>query len=285
MGNETTDSGLRRILIASILVLAGCLGTPFPALAQPGRVVSINLCTDQLLLMLAEQEQIASVSYLALEPHSSFMAAEARAYPVNHAKAEEILALKPDLVLAGAFSDRPLVMLLQKLGYRVERFPLASDIDGIRDSIRRMAQLLGKEQKGRQLVREMEQRLERVASQRPRTRPKAAFYQPNGYTSGRNTLQDSALQLAGWRNLAAEQGIEGYGSIDLESLLMAGPDRLFTSHYIPGTHSRAEKQLAHPALHRAMNGREIIDIEYRYWICGGPMIADAVEKLHRSLPR
>ncbi len=285
MGNETTDRGLRRILIASILVLAGCLGTPFPALAQPGRVVSINLCTDQLLLMLAEQEQIASVSYLALEPHSSFMAAEARAYPVNHAKAEEILALKPDLVLAGAFSDRPLVMLLQKLGYRVERFPLASDIDSIRDSIRRMAQLLGKEQKGRQLVREMEQRLERVASQRPRTRPKAAFYQPNGYTSGRNTLQDSALQLAGWRNLAVEQGIEGYGSIDLERLLMAGPDRLFTSHYIPGTHSRAEKQLAHPALHRAMNGREIIDIEYRYWICGGPMIADAVEKLHRSLPR
>jgi iron complex transport system substrate-binding protein len=257
MGNETTDSGLRRILIASILVLAGCLGTPFPALAQPGRVVSINLCTDQLLLMLAEQEQIASVSYLALEPHSSFMAAEAKAYPVNHAKAEEILALKPDLVLAGAFSDRPLVMLLQKLGYRVERFPLASDIDS----------------------------LERVASQRPRTRPKAAFYQPNGYTSGRNTLQDSALQLAGWRNLAVEQGIEGYGSIDLERLLMAGPDRLFTSHYIPGTHSRAEKQLAHPALHRAMNGREIIDIEYRYWICGGPMIADAVEKLHRSLPR
>jgi len=252
---------------------------------QPQRVISINLCTDQLLLMLGRPDQIASVSHLALEPNSSYMAAQAANYPVNHAKAEEILALKPDLVLAGAYTDRSLIALLKKLGYRVEQFPLASSVEDIRGNIHRMAGLIGREAQGRQMIEAMDERLERIKRQRPEIRPKGAFYQPNGYTGGINTLQHSALELAGWENIAALEGVIGYGAIDLERLILARPVQLFTSSYAPGTHSRGQQLLQHPVLRQLTRGRAPIEVAYRYWICGGPMIAEAVEILHRSLPR
>ncbi len=267
------------------VLLSIVLSTTISAAEQPRRVVSINLCTDQLLLMLGEPGQIASVSHLAREPNSSYMAEQAARYPVNHARAEEILALKPDLILAGAYTDRSLIMLLKRLGYRVEPFPLASSIEDIRGNIRRMAGLIGREAAGAEMIEAMDQRLDYIKQQRPAIHPRAAFYQPNGYTGGIHTLQHSALELAGWENIAAEEGVVGYGAIDLERLVLARPLQLFTSSYAPGTHSRGQQLLQHPILERLTRGREPVEVAYKYWICGGPMIADAVEILYRSLPR
>jgi len=274
---------MSKTLFIALLLLICPLSSQ--ASEQPTRIVSINLCTDQLLLLLADPSQITSISYLALEPTSSFMAEQAQQYQINHAKAEELLTLKPDLILANEYSDRALIALLEKLGYQVERFPLPFSIEGIQRNIARMAQLLGQEPRGEELINQMNQRLDNIAQQRPATPPKALFYQPNSYTSGSNTLQDTALHLAGWRNLAAEVGIEGYSAIDIEALLLAEPEQLFTSPYAPGSRSLAQHQLSHPALKRVTAGRAMIEVDYKFWICGGPMIADAVEQLHRSLPR
>lgn len=272
----------RRLLTFLVLVL---FAVAAGGAERPQRVVSINLCTDQLLLLLAAPEQIAAVSHLALEPNSSFMADQAANYPVNHGKAEEILALKPDLILAGAYTDRSLIALLKKLGYRVEQLPLSSSIEDVRHNIHLIARLLGQAARGQQVIAQMDKRLDRIKQLRPEVRPRAAFYQPNGYTSGRNTLQHVALELAGWENISAQEGVVGYGAIDMERLILAKPKQLFTSSYAPGTYSRGQEMLEHPVLRRLTRGRAPIEVAYRYWICGGPMIADAVEILHRSLPR
>lgn len=263
----------------SFLVICSLLSIQVCGVESPARVVSINLCTDQLLLMLARPEQIASVSRLALEPNSSFMAETAANYPVNDAKIEQLLSLHPDLVLASGFAPHPVVRILRQLGYRVEMLPLSNNVEEIRQNIRLMARLLNADEKGETLLTEMDRRLERIASSTPRTASTALFYQPRGYTSGLDTLQHEALLLAGWRNLSAELGIKGYNSIDLESLLLANPQQIFSSVYAPGTDSLAQRQMHHPALDWITQRRPIINIPYKYWICGGPMIADAVEML------
>ncbi len=76
-------------LCALLFLLLLLLPTPVSFAKPPARVVSINLCSDQLLLMLARPEQIASVSRLALEPNSSYMASEAGRFPINDAKLEQ----------------------------------------------------------------------------------------------------------------------------------------------------------------------------------------------------
>ncbi len=55
-----------------------CALTPADELpgARPERVVSLNLCTDELLLQLADPQQIAALSWLARVPHLTGLGAE-----------------------------------------------------------------------------------------------------------------------------------------------------------------------------------------------------------------
>ena len=65
--------------------LLALLLAPWPANAgerAPQRIVSLNLCTDQLLMMLVEPERIAAVSYHAVNPDTSNLAREARDLPI-----------------------------------------------------------------------------------------------------------------------------------------------------------------------------------------------------------
>ncbi len=262
--------------------LAVLLLTLFPAtgaIAKPQRIVSINLCTDQLLLMLVPSERIVSISALSLDPQSSYMADVAAGHHANHGKTEELLPLKPDLVLASGFAARPAVELMRKLGHRVELLPMATDIAGIRNNISTLASLVGEAEKGQQLIKQMDERIEWTRKQLTGPDKKAIFYQPRGYTSGKNTLQDEALKLAGWRNVASEVGIEGYSSIGLEELMMAQPEQIFTSTYAPDTSSMAQRQLQHPVIRKLTRDNPMIEVDYRLWICDGPMIADAIEAL------
>jgi len=267
---------LRTIICSAVLSLAVTTST---YAAQPQRIASVNLCTDQLLLMLAAPERIASISALSLDPHSSYMAGSASRHHINHGKTEELLPLKPDLILASGFAAKPAVVLMRRLGYRVEVLPLATGIAGIRTNISRLATLVGEQEKGEQLIQEMDRKIRGVTSSLSASRPKAIFYQPRGYTSGKDTLQDEAMRLAGWRNVAAEIGVSGYSSIGLEDLLKSQPEQIFTSSYAPGTSSIAQRQLQHPVIRRLTRERPMVEIAYRLWICDGPMFADAVEAL------
>ena len=67
------------------------------------RIVSLDLCTDQLLVELVARERIAAVTYLAAHASLSAIPEQARGLPITHGGAEDVLRLDPDLVLAGPF--------------------------------------------------------------------------------------------------------------------------------------------------------------------------------------
>lgn len=132
------------------LPLAGLVLAAFhPAHAQepPKRVVSINVCTDQLAMLLADEKQLQSVSYLSRDPLLSVMTEKAKRLPANHGQAEEVFLMKPDLVLAGTFSSRATVELLRDLGMRVEEFAPARSFEDITVHMKRMGALLGRKKK------------------------------------------------------------------------------------------------------------------------------------------
>jgi iron complex transport system substrate-binding protein len=283
MSETTADPHIQpywRHLALALWLLIG--GVSLQAGERPQRVVSVNLCSDQLLLMLADREQVASVSHLAVEPLSSFVAGQARNYPLNHARAEEVIALRPDLVLATELDNPRLLNTLESLGYRVERLDSAHSLAQIVGNIRRLAGLLEQQERGEALIQSMQNTLGDPDQNPLELRPGALFLQPRGYTSGRETLQDEALRLAGWRNLSAEHGITGYNPVELERLLSWQPRRIFTSPYDSSGDSLAERTLAHPVLSRLLAGHPPVQVPYKYWICPGPMLTEAVTLLRHA---
>lgn len=260
--------------------LAGCLalGLGQPVLsAPPQHVVSMNLCTDQLAMMLAAPGQLVSVSYLARDPQGSAMAAEAMAYPVNHGLAEEIYRLQPDLVLAGAYSTPTTIAMLDRLGLPVAVFPPEKDFDGIRANIRRMGEVLGREAQAETLLAAFERDLAALQDDAAR-RPRAALYYTNGYSAGDASLAGQILAAAGLRNIAAEAGLTDAGVLALERLVLADPELLIRGRRYAGA-SRAEEILDHPALAvlAARSGR--VGIADGDWVCGTPHVLSAIASL------
>lgn len=272
--------------IAAMLVLCLSLAAPgaaAPTEAAPRRVVSINLCTDQLAMMLAEPGQLVSVSDLARDPYSSAMPEAARGYPVNHGRAEEVYLLDPDLVLAGSHTARATVEMLRGVGIKVVQFAPARSLADTRERLAEMARVLGHERRGTALIEAFDARLARLSRTATR-RPRAALYHANGYTLGGGTLSDDILHAAGFRNLARESGITGGANVPLEELVMAAPDLLISGTPLPGA-SRSEAVLRHPALDALRATRAGLRVTSPSWICGTPHALDAVERLVRARRR
>jgi iron complex transport system substrate-binding protein len=244
---------------------------------RPARVVSINLCTDQLAMLLAAPGQLASVSRIALDPRVSAMAEEAAEYPINAGRAEEVHVMRPDVVLAGMYSSRETVALLRRLGIEVVQFDIAKSLDDIPVRIAQMGVALGREARAAQVIAEFEANLAALRGDLanvPADMPRAALYYANGYTSGDNSLAGEILNAAGLRNAPAEAGYE-WGVLPLEMLAMIDPDVMITARRYPGG-SRAEEIMDHPVV-GAMRGQAgrgaLTDHD---WVCGTPFVLRAI---------
>ncbi len=133
-----------------IALLAIALAGALPAYAyRPLRIVSLNLCTDQILLDLVPRERIAALSFLVADPTMSPRVADAKGLTLVQGAAEEVLAFDPDLILAGTYSTPATVSLLERLGRRVVKVPMASSFEEIRVAVRLMAEAVGEPERGR----------------------------------------------------------------------------------------------------------------------------------------
>src|ERR1043166_5227005 len=95
-------------LIGLILVCAiAAIEAAAPAsAAELPRIASINVCTDQLLLTLADPEQILGLSRYSRDRFQSWAAEDARRYRILSGGAEDVLVIRPDAVVASLFDKR-----------------------------------------------------------------------------------------------------------------------------------------------------------------------------------
>ncbi len=244
----------------------------------PQRIVSLNLCTDQLLVDLVAPERIAGVSVLGSDPSLSADAQRLSPFPKLSGSAEEVLALKPDLVIAGEYTTGATVDLLRRLGQRVLVVPLATDFAGLRDTLRLIADAVGEKKKGEAVIADFDARLRAARSLVP-SRPTAIAYQVNSLVSGPQSLLDAALEAAGYRNLARDLNLGPGGRLPLEQLVANPPDLIVLANAPGDFHTVLADNLRHPALADLLKRRPNVHLPMPYWMCATPKLAEAVEIL------
>lgn len=253
---------------------------------RPQRVVSMNLCTDQLAMLLAAPGQLLSVGRLAADPRSSAMAEEAARHHINHGRAEEIWLMQPDLVIAGSFSSPATLDMLRRLGVPVAVLDPARGMADIPARLREMGAILGREAAAEAAAQEFETRLAALREDIAR-RPRAALYYANGYTAGDRTLAGEIIATAGFDNVATEAGLSTGGHLPLEVLAMTAPEAIITGQPYPGA-SRSDEILDHPVVRALRHRRTGAVLTDRDWVCGTPYVLRAVAEMrdarHRMQP-
>lgn len=250
--------------------------------ARPERIVSINVCTDQLVAALAPREHIASLSYIAADPRTSAIATEIDGIALNRGTAEEIIALEPDLIVAGPFGFRSTVALLRRLGFTVLELPMAETVADIASNFLRLGAALDQRDKARVIVDALEARLQRLSVTDAAVRPLFVNYDANGWTTGQTGLLADIVHRAGLATPGDRLGFTESMRLSLESLLHTKPDIVDLGYPWEDPPALASMLWRHPILRAVIDRAHVVDIPDSAWLCGTPHTLDALATLRAA---
>ncbi|MCC7022217.1 MAG: ABC transporter substrate-binding protein, partial [Thermomicrobiales bacterium] len=228
----------------------GALAQEAAAPPPPQRIVSINVCADQLLLALADPEQIASLSNRATDPELSYLAGPAAEFPHAAFNAESVVRLQPDLILAGRLTRLATREMLGRLGYEVVLLNSIRSVDAGIEQIREIAALVGHPERGEALVADIEAALAEAAALPPPGGATVAAYQRRGYLVGTSSLITDLLARIGLTNAADGFTAASGGYVRLEEIVAGAPDYLVVAALDTTPGDQGMALLAHPALER-----------------------------------
>jgi iron complex transport system substrate-binding protein len=227
------------------------------------RVASLNLCTDELLLLLARPQDIVSVSHLSHSARETPLWRGARRHPANDGKLESVLARRPRLILTMGGSGGARQALAQRFGARLVELPYPSSPSEVVAQAQQVATLLGNSAAALPFQRQ----LDRLRASRPRLED-GAFVGGGGLSLAPQGLGASWLALAGFRQSALANG-----RLSLEALATSPPKWLIRSDYRADQASRGTEWLKHPLVTRL--APRTLSTDGRPWTCGGlPMLAE-----------
>jgi len=254
------------------LVLFGVLAWATPVSAEH-RVASVNLCTDELLLLLASPVQIASVSHLSQQPQETPFWKEARRYKSNDGTLLSVLQERPDVVLTMGGRGHDRQRIAKRLGIRTVEVPYPQTIDDVIASVRLVARTLDRQQAGEKVVASM------VALKRsaPSRRFDALYLSGGGLSVSATGLAADWMRLAGLQ----QRPLRG-DRVTLEQLLVAPPTVLLRSNYRSRQYSREQQWLSHPLASRA-KARRTLETDGRLWTCMGPSLVPEILRLRRMI--
>ena len=254
--------------------LAGCTA---PARGGGG-IVSTNPCADAMLVELVAHDRIAAISHYSQDPAAtSIPLSLARRFRATRGTAEEVVALKPDLVIASSFTAPATRAAYARAGLRTLYLDSPVTIDGSKRQVTELAAAVGAADKGRLMNATIDRAVAAAATGGP---PLPALVWIGGnMVSGEGNLLDEMLRRAGFSNQAAHYGLRFTGTLPAERIV-ADPPRVML---VPDAGGRDAASRAAELRRRALahsRGRVFEAAFPRSLVnCGGPVIARAMTRL------
>jgi iron complex transport system substrate-binding protein len=251
---------------------------PRPALAEQ-RVVSLDQCADQYVMALSPRADIVGLSRRA-DDADSWLRGQAAGLPLRRVSTESVLAVRPTLVVRYWGGSARLDAMLQRRGVRTVRIDEASDFNGVRANIRKVAQALDQPAKGEALIGRMDGKL--AAANGRWGGAQALYLTPSGFTAGPGTLVDAILRAAGLSNLARKPG---YSPVPLEALAFKTPSA-FVLGFFDSLANAMERWAPgrHQVVQRRLPGRTVASLPGAILGCPAWFAADGALDIAKARP-
>lgn len=274
---------IRALALVMGLAVAGCSSQAADRAAQraaPGRealprVVSINPCVDAVLMQVADPGQIAAISHYSQDERATSIPLEqARRFAATSGTAEEVVALAPDIVIAGSHVAPSTISALHRMNIPLIQIGVPESIDESSAQVRTIAAAIRQPARGEMLVARINDAV-RSASAQGSAASGALIWQGGGLVPGDGTLASELLRVTGFRNLSADYGLKQWDVLPLE-YMVAKPPRVLLS---VGAQDRSDRMLGHPVLAGLKRQIAVRLYPEKLLHCGGPTIIDAVGHL------
>jgi iron complex transport system substrate-binding protein len=273
-----------RVFLALALVPSVLLGHPARTeRPKPARVASINLSADEVLSAILPPGRLVAVTQWADAPGTSNVVGRVPPGVFRFVKAdmEQLVALRPDLVVVSEYTDADFLKLLERSGLHVHRMVGLESMAGIRGAMLDLGRAVGEEEAARALVARFDATLNELARRLAgAARPRVLYWSGN-MTAGAHTAIGALIEAAGGRNVGAEMGIAGIAPPGAERAFAADPDVVLVGTW-PGS---KEALTSHPLLQHARAVREgrIVALPTEKLVALSQFTADAAWELGHLL--
>src|SRR4030081_93193 len=187
------------IAVAAVAVMGGSsLAAGLP------RIASMNLCTDQLLIPLADPAQIVGLSRFSRDAWQSWVAGDAWSFPALSGGAEDVLLLNPDVVVASLFDKRSTRELLKAHGLRLVEFSVPRNLDEVKNQIRQMGEIVQHADRAQAEIARLDAAMARARRAVVEKHYRVLPLSRRGWVSGSDSLVNSLLSATGLFNVAGE---------------------------------------------------------------------------------
>lgn len=258
---------IRWTILLALLLLGACA----PKATRTGGIVSTNPCADAMLVELAPWDRIAAISDYSKDPAASSIPADvAKHFAATSGTAEEVIARRPDLVVTSSFTPLATRQAYARAGLKVLTLDSPTSVAASEAQVMQLADALGLHARGIAMVRRIKLALA-AAAPTDDARPSALLYLSGNLASGGGTLLDELLRRTGFRDAAADYGLQHTGNLPLEAIIERPPDVIL----MPDLADRPSVLRADVLQYRsriALFPRDLAN-------CGGPVIGRAAEKL------
>lgn len=256
---------------AAILLAAAMVGCTPPPHAAAGGIVSTNPCADAILVRLVAPARIAALSHYSQDPAStSLPIAVARRFRATAGTAEEVIALRPSLVLTSSFTPLATREAYARAGLKTLVLGSPTTIAASEAQVAEIAAAVGDSARGAALNARIDAAVRAAAAPRSARRPAALLYLSGDLANGSGTLLDELMTVAGFANAAASYGLAFTGTLPAETIVSRPPAIVIAPD--GGGRAAALRHALLPGVREARFDRGLVN-------CGGPTIPAALARL------
>ena len=244
-------------------------------------VVSLDYCSDQFVLLLADRKQIIALSKTS-EDIFSFYRARAKNILKTQSTIEEVLMLKPDIAIQTYSGAAHMGAMTKRSGISLIAPHYGSDPDTVYKNIELVGNALNQQARAKEFNKQYENRL-KALKRATKNNFKIAYITPSGITAGVGASIDDIIKLSGFESYAAAHNLQGWQSLPLELLIIDPPDMFITGYFEKGAVTQSRWSLSrHDQIFEMMQNIPTIDLPSSFISCNGLFHVDAAERIRKK---
>lgn len=269
-------------------------GNTVQVVEKPQRIVSMMLDADETIMELVPASRIAALTYLSDDPGISHIYDRSKQVKgrMKGQSAEQILSLKPDLVLIPDFWSPAVLQTLRDMKIPVYVYKTPYTLSAIRETIKEIARVVGEPEKGKELIQTFDNRLKqlqvRIEPIRNQPAKKVIAITGAGAYGARGSLYDDMCGFLHINNCQRDLKLDKGTMLPKELIVQANPDLIIVPSWnSPGMQNTQNVQevLEDPSLKgvTAVRTRSVKALPGQVLYCINHHVADSMETLAKAV--
>ena len=256
--------------------------------AKPERIVTLVPSITETVFALGLGEAVVGVSDFDNYPEEAAAKEKVGGMEFN---VEQIIALKPDIVLAheSGLSKKEGVEQLRNAGVTVIVVQDAQSFDKMYDSFALIGEATGTSEKAAELIKNMKEQfaaIEEKAAKIPEADRKTVFIEvspaPDIFTTGKGTFMDEMLTIIHAKNAAKDE--EGWVQLNEEAIITLNPDTIITTYgdYVDHAPAQILERNGWQDI-QAIKAQQVYEVHPDLVTRSGPRLVEGVEELAKAV--